>query len=141
MMVRNNPVTLAHFLLRQSRLVQAGVLISFWLVGEAIARTIDLGIPGGVVGFLIMLGLLMTRLVSLQSVKRGADWFVSEMLLFFLPAVVALVDHGEFVSLMGLKVLLVIVAGTLAVMVVSALTVDLCYRWSASHEPRHVGQR
>lgn len=139
MMLRNNPVTLAHIVLHRSRLVQAGVLIGFWLVGEGFVRAANLGIPGGIVGFLIVLGLLMTRLVSLQSVKRGADWFVSEMLLFFLPAVVALVDHGEFVSLMGLKVLLVIVAGTLAVMVVSALTVDLCYRWSSNHEPGHAG--
>lgn len=128
------PVTYAHVVLHRSRLMQAGVLIGFWLVGEGLVRAADLEIPGGIVGFLLVLGLLLSRRVSLQSVKRGADWFVSEMLLFILPAVVAIVDHGELVSLMGLKVLLVIVAGTLAVMIATALTVDLCYRWSSSHE-------
>lgn len=139
MMLINNPVTFAHIILHRSRLLQAGLLVGFWLVGEAFVRAADLGIPGGIVGFMIVLGLLMTRLISLQSVKRGADLFVSEMLLFFLPAVVALVDHGEFFSLMGLKILLVIVTGTFAVMIVSALTVDLCYRWSMSHESGHAG--
>ncbi|MFC4350291.1 CidA/LrgA family protein [Fodinicurvata halophila] len=132
--MRLSPVTYAHVMLRRSRLLQAAVLIGFWLIGEGLVRAADLGIPGGIVGFLLVLGLLMSRRLRLESVKRGADWFVSEMLLFFLPAVVAIVDHGELVSLAGLKALLVIVAGTLAVMLVTALTVDLCYRWSAKHE-------
>lgn len=130
----NRVLTHAHTALYRSRLLQAGVLSGFWLAGEGLVRAVELEIPGGLVGFLLVLGLLMSRRISLQSVKGGADLFVSDMLLFFLPAVVAIVDHGELVSLAGLKILLVIVAGTLSVMVASALTVDLCYRWSVSHE-------
>jgi holin-like protein len=66
--------------------------------------------------------------------KRGADWLLAEMLLFFVPAVLALLDHREFLGLLGLKILAIIVLSTTMVMGVTALTVDLCYRWSDGHD-------
>jgi len=32
--------------------------------------------------------------------KRGADWLIAEMLLFFVPAVLALLNHKEFIGLL-----------------------------------------
>jgi len=62
--------------------------------------------------------------------KRGANWLLAEMLLFFVPAVLALLDHGELIGLLGLKIFAIILLSTTAVMCVTALTVDACYRWS-----------
>jgi holin-like protein len=61
------------------------------------------------------------------------------MLLFFVPAVMAVLDHHEFVGLLGLKIVAVILVGTVLVMGGTALTVDLCYRWRARREARHAG--
>jgi holin-like protein len=57
------------------------------------------------------------------------------MLLFFVPAVLALLDHNELLGLMGLKILAVIIVSTIMVMSVTALTVDLCYRWMERDVP------
>ncbi len=116
------------------RLVQIALLVLFWLLGEAVARLTGLPLPGGIVGMVLVLLLLASHRLSLFSLKRGAEWFLAEMLLFFVPAVLAVVDHGELLGLLGLKVLLVILGGTMTVMGVTALTVDLCYRWSARHD-------
>ena len=99
-----------------------------------VARLTGLPLPGGIVGMVLVLLLLASHRLSLFSLKRGAEWFLAEMLLFFVPAVLAVVDHGELLGLLGLKVLLVILGGTMTVMGVTALTVDLCYRWSARHD-------
>ena len=56
------------------------------------------------------------------------------MLLFFVPAVLALLDHRELIGTLGLKIFAVILVSTTAVMCVTALTVDLCYRWSERDE-------
>ena len=56
------------------------------------------------------------------------------MLLFFVPAVLAVTQHGEFIGLLGLKVLVVILAGTVTVMAVTALTVDACCAWVSRRE-------
>ena len=119
--------------LHGSRLVQIGLIVAFWLAGEALVRLTGLPVPGGIVGMAAALLLLASHRISLFSLRRGAEWFLAEMLLFFVPAVLAVTDHREFLGLLGLKILLVIFAGTVAVMGVTALTVDLSYRWRLRH--------
>jgi holin-like protein len=119
--------------IHRSRLLQIGLIAIFWLAGEAFVRFASLPVPGGIVGMVLALVLLTSHRVSLRSLQRGADWFLAEMLLFFVPVVLAVVDHREFLGLLGLKILIVILAGTTAVMAVTACTVDLCYRWRVRH--------
>jgi len=121
--------------IRHSRLLQIGLIAAFWLIGEALVRLADLPVPGGIAGMVIALALLASHRVSPLSLRRGAEWFLAEMLLFFVPAVLAVIDHREFLGLLGLKILVVILAGTAAVMGVTALTVDLCYRRRLRHDP------
>ncbi|WGF86815.1 CidA/LrgA family protein [Marinivivus vitaminiproducens] len=111
-----------------SRVLQIAFLALVWLAGEAVARHAHLPLPGGIIGMALVLGLLVSGRLRVRSVRRGAEWLLAEMLLFFVPAVLALLDHAEFLSLLGLKLLAVILAGTVCVMGVTALTVDLGYR-------------
>jgi holin-like protein len=108
--------------------LQLGLLLAFWLAGHSVVKLAGLPVPGGVVGMLMVLLLFATRRLSVLSIRRGAEWFISDMVLFFVPAVLAVLDHRELLGFVGLKVLAVIVGSTLAVMGVTGLTVDLCYR-------------
>ncbi|MBN8901574.1 MAG: CidA/LrgA family protein [Rhodospirillales bacterium 69-11] len=121
--------------LHHSRLLQIGLLSGFWLAGELLVRLAHLPVPGGIAGMLIVLAMLASRRLSPLSMRRGADWLLAEMLLFFVPAVLAVLDHHEFLGWMGVKLLAVILAGTVAVMSVTAITVDLCVRLSLRHAP------
>jgi len=120
--------------LHRSRLAQMALLVVFWFAGELLVRATGLPVPGGMVGMLVVVALLISGRLSLMSMRRGANWFLAEMLLFFIPAVPAILDHQEFLGWLGLKVLAVILLGTIVVMVVTALAVDLCCRWIAAHE-------
>lgn len=133
MMQRSIPLQLRR-LLRRSRLVQLALVAAFWLVGEGLVRMTGLPLPGSIIGMALALLALSARGLHVGSLKRGANWLLAEMLLFFVPAVLALLDHSELLGLMGLKILTVIVLSTIAVMSVTALTVDLCYRWIARDE-------
>jgi holin-like protein len=110
--------------------LQVGVVIAFWLAGQSVAKLTDLPVPGGVVGMLTVLLLFMTGRLSVLSMRRGAEWLIGDMVLFFVPAVLAVLDHRELVGLVGLKILGVILGSTLAVMGVTGLTVSLCSRRS-----------
>ncbi|WP_414898570.1 CidA/LrgA family protein [Rhodovulum sp. YEN HP10] len=114
---------------RRSLTVQIGILVGFWLAGEAAVRLSGLSLPGGLVGMAAALALLGSGLLRTGTLRRGANWFLAEMLLFFVPAVLAVLNHREFLGLLGLQILLIIVLGTLSVMAVTALTVELCCRW------------
>jgi len=108
--------------------LQLGGMIALWLGGELVARLLDLPVPGAVLGLGFLLALLATGALHLDAVKRGADWLLAQMLVFFVPAVLSLVDHREFLGLLGLKILFVIVVSTAAVMVVTSLIVERSLR-------------
>ncbi|WP_407156186.1 CidA/LrgA family protein [Bradyrhizobium sp. STM 3557] len=121
-------------LLRRSRPAQLALVAAFWLAGEELVRITGLPLPGSIIGMGLALLALGVRGLHIGSMKRGANWLLAEMLLFFVPAVLALLDHSELLGLMGLKILTVIVLSTVAVMSVTALTVDLFYRWTERDE-------
>ena len=108
-----------------SRLAQILLLLAFWQAGEAIVRVAHLPIPGAIAGMLLVLALFASGKVGVASMQRGAEWFLAEMLLFFVPAVLAVLDHGEFIGIVGLKVLAVILVGTIIVMGVTAIAIDI----------------
>lgn len=108
---------------------QMGLLCVFWIIGEVVARLLHLPVPGAIVGLALALLALASGKLSTISMKRGADWLIAEMLLFFVPAVLALLNHKEFIGLLGIKILIVILGGTFVVMSITALTIDFCYRW------------
>lgn len=122
---------------RRSSLLQIAVIAGFWLVGEAVVRLTHLPVPGGVVGMVLVLGLLVGGWLRPARVKHGAARLLGDMLLFFVPAVVAVIDHREFLGATGLKVLAVILVGTVMVMASTAITVDLAYRWRMREGGRH----
>ena len=124
---------LARSALRRSRVLQICLIVLFSWLGQALAQVSGLPVPGGVIGMAIVLVLLATRRLRVRNVHRGASWLLGEMLLFFVPAVMSLLDHREFLGLLGLKLLAVILLGTALVMAGSALTIDLCYRWMNRH--------
>ena len=123
--------------LRQRRLPQIVLIFGFWLVGQQVARWCHLPLPGGVVGMLLVLALLSAGWMHAGSLRRGANWYLAEMLLFFIPAVAAVREHPEFWGLLGVKLLVAIVAGTLVVMVATALSIELCFRMIFAAAPSY----
>lgn len=118
---------------RRHRLLQVGLLVGLWLAGNAISALAHLPIPGSIIGMLLALALLSSRRLSLLSLSRGADWLIAEMLLFFVPAVLVVLNHHELFGVLGLKIVAVIFVGTTSVMAVTAFTVDACARAVSRH--------
>jgi holin-like protein len=65
---------------------------------------IHLPIPGGIAGMFIVLELLTSRKRGVIWLRLGSSWLLPEMLLFFIPAVLVVLDHREFLGIVGLKI-------------------------------------
>ena len=123
--------------LRRSACLQISVLVVIWLLAEMLMQRLAVPVPAGIVGLLLLLLAFAMRWLSPRSFTRGAQWLLAEMLLFFVPAVPVVLDHPELFGLVGLKIVLVILAGTAAVMGSTALTVELFHRAAARQARGH----
>ncbi|MDR5733121.1 CidA/LrgA family protein [Caballeronia sp. LZ025] len=108
--------------------VQSAGIAAIWFAADFVARTLALPVPGSVVGLVALLILLMSGGIAPRWVKAGADWLLADMLLFFIPAAVAVVQYGGLFKEDGWRLALVVVGGTLMVMVAVAFAVDRAAR-------------
>jgi holin-like protein len=120
-------------ILWRSRWLQAGVLTGAWWVCDRLTQFLALPLPGGILALALLLLLLLGGQVRLGLVRRGAAGLLDHMVLFFVPAVMALLNHRELLGMVGVKILVVIAASTLSVMVGTALVVDACFHRRAGH--------
>lgn len=114
--------------------LQLVVLIALYLLGGQIAAWLAWPIPGGVIGLGLLLAAFASGWVQPAALQLGAGLLMAEMLLFFIPALMSLLDYGALLRSEGWRILLVIGVSTLLVMLATALTVELVCRWSERHE-------
>jgi holin-like protein len=118
---------------------QVALYIAFFLVAQELVERFHLPLPANIVGMLLLLALIMLRVLPLGWVKAGSRWLLAEMLLFFIPAVVAVVNYSQLLRVEGWRIMLVIGLSTLLVLAATALVVDRVYRleiWLAERKKR-----
>lgn len=110
------------------------VLLVIYLLGCQLAVWFAWPIPGGVIGLALLLLAFALGCVKPATLQMGAGLLMAEMLLFFIPALMSLLDYGGLLREEGWRILVVIGVSTLMVMVVTAFTVELVCRWRMRHE-------
>lgn len=115
----------------------AVILLSLFL-GNLITALTGLPIPGAVFGMLILLVLLMSGIVRLELVEKPAALLIALMPLMFVPGGVNLMNLvHEFLPYL-LPLVLILVATTILVIMVTGKTADLLIVFkSRKGEERH----
>lgn len=89
---------------------------------DQLAKWLDWGIPGSILGIVVVFILLETKILRLEWIELGANWLLAELLLFFIPAAVGIMKYFPMLETDGLQILIVVVFSTIIVMVSSGLT-------------------
>jgi len=121
--------------------LQVAFYILFFMVAQQLVDWLHLPLPANIVGMLLLLALIMLRVLPLNWVKAGSRWLLAEMLLFFIPAVVAVVNYSQLLRVDGWRILLVIMISTLLVLSATAIVVDRVYRLELWLEQRKKERR
>lgn len=108
--------------------VELLVLLAIYQVGCEISLWLNVPIPGGVIGLALLLLTFATGVVKPATLQTGAGLLLAEMLLFFIPPLMSLLDYGTLVRNEGWRIMLVIGCSTLMVMLVTAFTVEMVCR-------------
>ncbi|MGK5028536.1 CidA/LrgA family protein [Janthinobacterium sp. MDT1-19] len=108
---------------------QVGVLIAAWWLADAAASALHLPFSGGVVGLFVLVALLLSGGVRPSAIELGANWLLANMLLFFIPLVVSVVQFTQLLKAQGVMLFVNIGLGFASVMLATAFTVEWVCRY------------
>ena len=100
------------------------LILAVWAIASVLQNLLNLPIASGVIGFFLLLILLHTQRLKLENVEQGADVLLGELLLFFIPPVVGIIQYQELLIASGWKILFVIIISTAMVMMTSVWMVS-----------------
>nr|WP_089153316.1 CidA/LrgA family holin-like protein [Paenibacillus rubinfantis] len=101
--------------------VQVAILFFAAMALNKVAELLHLPIPGSILGIALLFTLLKTGVVKLKWIERGANWLLAELLLFFVPAAVGVMQYIPLLESEGVRILIVVILSTVIVMVSSGL--------------------
>ena len=87
------------------------------LAGETLVRLLGAPVPGPVAGMVILLLALVIAGGPVESLRRAGTGLLNYLPLFFVPAGVGLIAHGQRLKADWFPILLAIVGSTLLTMV------------------------
>ncbi|GGH78375.1 holin-like protein [Pullulanibacillus pueri] len=95
------------------------ILVSF--VMNVITDFFHLKIPGSILGIILIFILLKTKVIKLNWVETGANWLLAELLLFFIPSAVGIIQYKDLLYKNGIQVVIVVILSTGLVMTCAGL--------------------
>lgn len=98
---------------------QAAILCLIYIAGTFIVETFQLPIPGSVIGMIILFILLLTNIIKPLWIQEGANFFISNLNLFFIPATVGIMNYLDFFAGKGFLLVLITIISTFLVILSS----------------------
>ncbi|MDT0147472.1 MULTISPECIES: CidA/LrgA family protein [Priestia] len=95
-------------------------LYVFLMIGNFLSTYLHL--PGSVLGLLLLFLLLQVKIVKVEWVELGAALLLAQLLLFFIPSSVGIMQYKQFIGFQGAKIILVIILSTAVVMASTGLS-------------------
>ncbi|AKU13160.1 LrgA family protein [Azoarcus sp. CIB] len=97
------------------------LLLVFQLIGEALARGLDLPIPGPVIGMGLMFATLVLRKGPSAELRGTATGILQHLSLLFIPAGTGVMLHFQRLADEWLPLTVALIASTLLSIAISAL--------------------
>lgn len=104
------------------------IILAINFAGIIIQNLFHLPLPGTILGMLILFILLWTKVLKVESIEKVCDFLILNMIIFFLPPAVELLEYMTLLKTGFLKILILLVATTVITMVVTGKTVDFCIK-------------
>ncbi|MFB5266867.1 CidA/LrgA family protein [Paenibacillus enshidis] len=105
--------------------IQIALLLALSAALNTLVNWLHWPVPGSIIGMAILFILLQTGVVRLSWIEAGANWLLAELLLFFIPSAVGVMDYGPMLEHNGMIILLVVLLGTFIVMAVTGLVATI----------------
>ena len=118
-------------------LSQIAVLFAVCLGGQVISCLLPFPFPATVLGMILLLVLLCTRVVKSDRIKPCSHFLLTNMAVLFVPSGVNILNHWDIFSRNCIPLLIVSVATVPLVYFATSLAVRLCIRHMPKKEDHH----
>ena len=115
------------------------IILGVWLAGEVIAHLIPIPIPGNVIGMILMLILLLTKVIKVEKISGVSTFFLDNLSFFFIPGSVALMVDYRQVGDSLVPAFLAILISSILVFLVTGLTTEWLLRLVKRRKERKDG--
>ena len=105
-------------------IAQITIIFVFQLIGETLARSFGLTVPGPVVGMALFLCFLAALPKVAKAVEPTAQGILAHLSLLFVPAGVGIVGHFEQLGADGVAILLSLAVSTALAIGVAAVVFE-----------------
>lgn len=100
-------------------IAQIGIIIVFYLVGQAIVDFTGMIIPGSIIGLVLLWLALFFKVLNVKYIQKGASFLLAFLTLFFIPSTVAVINYPELLTVSGGLLMLAVIISTLISLVVT----------------------
>lgn len=104
------------------------IILSINYLGVILQKILHLPTPGTVNGLVLLFIFLSLKIVKLDSIKNVGEFFVTNMIITFIPPSVKLLDVINILKVDFFKLIFLLILTTLITMAVTALCVDFMMR-------------
>jgi holin-like protein len=102
-------------------IVQIGILYIFYYVGVFLVKITQLPLPASIIGLLLLVGCLQMKWIKVEYVRDGAGFLLGFMTLFFIPAMIGIIDYPELISMKGLILIASVIISTLLTIYITGI--------------------
>lgn len=106
-------------------IIQIAIIFSICWVSQIVEALIPIAFPASVIGMVLLLILLLTRVLRVDHIREKSDFLLSNMAFFFIPAGVSIINYFDILASSLLPFLVVCVVSTVLTFAVTAYAVRL----------------
>ena len=101
-------------------IAQILILYVFYYIGVLIVKLTSLPLPASILGLVLLAVCLKMKWVKVEYIREGAGFLIAFMTLFFIPAIVGIIDYPQLLSVEGILLLGTVFVSTLFAILISS---------------------
>ena len=113
------------------------IIVGIYILGLIITETFNLIIPGNIVGMIILLILLLTKVIDIKAIEASANFFLNHLAFFFIPAGVSLMNSFGIIKDNWIGILFVSIITTFIIFVVTGKSVEYIQKLKKRYTNEH----
>ncbi|MGL4991224.1 MAG: CidA/LrgA family protein [Sarcina sp.] len=100
------------------------IVLAIYFVGEFLSKALHLPLPGNILGMIILLILLCTKVVKVEQVDNVSTFLLDHLAFLFIPAGVAVLNAMNVLQGNIIKLLIIVITSTMLIMAVTGTIVQ-----------------